>query len=127
LPITTSGLYVSNSRSLKSYCKYSYSLPATKSTVYPQSCAPLSPLHIPPLFHFQSPSLPDLSSPCHSEPSSRLMSNILGMSSSPSPQISPRWKSLPPGFVTHSSSSVFRRQYHRLQSKVDPHFSLLFS
>jgi hypothetical protein len=43
--------YVSNSRNLKSCCKYTCSLSAAKPTVYPQSCASLSPLHIPPLFH----------------------------------------------------------------------------
>jgi hypothetical protein len=40
---------------------------------------PLSPLHIPPLFHLQSPSSPDLSTPYHSQPSSRLAWNVLGM------------------------------------------------
>jgi len=44
-----------SSRNLKSYCKYSYSLPAAKLTVYPQSWALLSS---PPLFNLQSPSSP---------------------------------------------------------------------
>jgi hypothetical protein len=48
------------------------------------------------------------------------------LSSSPSPQMTPRWKSLPPGVVTHSSSSVFRCRYHRLWSKVDLGVLFLF-
>jgi len=98
----TSGLYVSNSRNRKSYCKYSCSLPAPKPMVYPQSWVPLLQLNVPPLFHLQCSSSLDLSSPYHSHPSSRPMSNVLGLSSSLSSQMSPRWKSLLPGIVTHS-------------------------
>jgi hypothetical protein len=54
------------------------------------------------------------------------ISNALGLYSSLCPQMSPRWKSLLPGIVTHSSSSVFHRQYHKLWSKVDLGVSLLF-
>jgi len=35
-----------NSKILKSYYKYSYSLPAARPMVYTQSCAPSPPLHI---------------------------------------------------------------------------------
>ena len=86
----TSGLYVSNSRSQRPYCKYCDSSPAAKPTVYPQSCAPLSPLYIPPTSHFQSPSTPDLTSPYHSQPSSRPTSDVLRLLSSPSPHMSLR-------------------------------------
>ena len=103
----TSGLYVSNSRNRKSYCKYSCSLPAPKPMVYPQSWVPLLQLNVPPLFHLQCSSSLDLSSPYHSHPSSRPMSNVLGLSSSPSPLMSPCWKSRPPDIVTQSSSSIF--------------------
>jgi len=76
--------------------------------------------------YLQSPSSPYLPSPYHSQLSSRLTSDVPGLSSSLSPYMSPRCKSLPPGIVTHSSS-VFHRQYHRLWSKVDLGVSLLFS
>jgi len=117
VPITTSGYMCQlSSRNLKSYYKYSHSLPAAKLTVYPHSWVPLLPLSIPPLFHLHSPSSAYLP---HSQPSSRLTSNVPRLSSSPSRYMSPRWKSLPPGIVTHSSSSVFRRRCHWLWSKVD--------
>jgi hypothetical protein len=51
-------VYKLNSRIVKFYCKYSYSLPAAKPAVYTQMCAPLSPLNIPPLLYFQSLSSP---------------------------------------------------------------------
>jgi hypothetical protein len=46
-----------NSKILKSYCKCSYSLLAAKPMVHSQSCAPLPPLHILPLFHLRFPSV----------------------------------------------------------------------
>jgi len=80
MPVTTSGfMYELSSRSLRPCCKYSYSLPAAKPRGYPSSCAPLSLLHIPPLFHLQSPSSPDLSTRYHCQLSSRVAWNVLGV------------------------------------------------
>jgi hypothetical protein len=63
-----------NSRNLKFYCNYSYSLPVTKTTVYPQSSAPLSLLNFPPPFSFSS-STSFLQWPC--SPTWALTSSIL--------------------------------------------------
>ena len=70
---------------------------------------PMPPLQFLPLLHLRFPSSPYLLSARHSQHFYTPTSCVPGLPPSPYPQMSPRWKFLPPCIVNHHSSFVFRR------------------